>query len=378
MTEVDLTSYVQTHFDKEEDQAKAWVLTLLYLIENINANEWQTEIKLIVNSLNSAKEVRLKLTSNGYFFCIKMLLLECVFTDAKPTSLCKKWNVSIRDAKSLNLDVKSPYIIKAVKSRLKGFPKNFNFDWRPTFAAAYPSIYTYIKYLAFSKLRFIAKSSNCKVSDLYPELLEPAMKSFHRLWPTQVTPLHLSNFIKRSVHNAAINYIKSETTLKRGRLVRVGVDKRGNDVFSLLEVGEAKLGLNQGGETDLVVEDLQCDSDLQHLQFKFELELSVKSILDKYKVFPKKYKFLFILLGNYDEGFTTWLRWRHIASLTETNEDVQDKLDAASYNSHLSAFLHINETKSNVFLLKIGQKMGYSNIKRNEEVACDEPERKAA
>jgi hypothetical protein len=363
----DLTNFVKIHFDEVESQALAWVTSLLYLTDQIGANEWQSRLKPYLNSRCSAKDARMKLVKNGYFFQVKMLLLDSIHRGV-PLSKNLVWKVSDRDATRLKLDLASDNFVKLVKKRLKSVPKSMDLGWSRPFALAYPEVLKYIKYISYNKLRFIAKANNTNVSDLYPELAAAALKSFYQLWPTVGTPLYIANYIKRSVHNRAINFIKSETTLKRGRIVKTGTDRNGENQFSLLEIGENKLNLAASEDGSILnIEDLQNESDRSELQFKFELELSVKTLLEKYKEFPKKYTFLFCLLGNEDEGFSTWLKFRGYSDSEDSNADLQDRIGPDLYTTYLCRYLHVSTRSGFKFLTQLSSTLGYDKKGVNDD-----------
>jgi hypothetical protein len=354
-TTYDYTRFINRHFSTTETQVYGWISTLHYLCDIKKANEWQHDIKFYINTRCSAKKARLKLLSKGYFFNLKLFLLES--SQGKDLKKLKiKYSISDRDYSRLKTDLSNAKFCRQLRKRAG---KEKIFDWQNTFSSSYDNILKYVKYVAYNKLRFIAHSNNCNVQDLYPELLEVALKSFHRLYPTNENDCYVANYLKRSIHNRAINFIKFSTTKKRGRLINVGKDKKGENQFSLLEVGESKF--NFGADNEVVsFEDLQCESDRNSVQLKFELRLSVDSILEKYKRFPKKYRFLTILLGNEDEGFTTWLGFRNLLKNEETNVEFQERVSVREFNQHLSKYLHVRENTSNVFILNISKKLGYN------------------
>lgn len=362
MTNYDLTKFVKLHFDSDEDKATGWVLTLHYLIDMYKANDWQHTIKLHLNKRCSAKKARLKLLSRGYFFNLKMFLCESQKTNDL-FALKEKYSISDRDFRKLKLDLEDEKFQRILRKRLKGIK---DLEWQPVFGLIYNDVLKYIKYLAYNKLRFIAQANNCNVADLYPELIEVAVKAFHRLWPTNQSTAYITNYVKRSVHNRTINFIKFSTTQKRGRIINVGKTRNGENQFSLLEIGESRFGQKSIDGESISLEDLQSDSDRNSIQFQFELTLSVQAILKRYKTMPKKYKFLSILLGNDDEGFTTWLRWRNLISHKETNVDFQESVSPRDFTQHLCKYMHIKVKSCEQFLARVGTHLGYEVRTNNE------------
>jgi hypothetical protein len=214
------------------------------------------------------------------------------------------------------------------------------------FTRIYPSILKYIKFISYKKLRFIVKSDNITFEDMHSDLSTKVLQSFYSLIPAQATELHIINYLKRAVHNHAINIIKSHTSQKRGRLVNVGSDKNNENQFSLLCVSQNQVhtGVDEDGNP---VDILNVANDAHT---KFELEFSVSEVLNSVKHRKKKYRFISLLMGKEDAEFTDWLKQEELCKPSEDNVDVQARCSANEFNGYVAEFLKVTPGKVETFL----------------------------
>ncbi len=360
----DLSSFIKKYYkvkSNSTDFAYAWETMLLYLVGTLTAYEYQSRMK-ILPSEESTKNIRLALISSGYTFQAKMAVLQAVKEKITVKDIQEKWSITDRDCALLDASLEDKHIAKCVRKRLKGIPKGFVFDWENVFYESHKEVLKYIRSIAYKKLLFISHSHSVPISDFHSELEESSLRSFYKVWPTTITPLYLTNYLKRSVHNRVINIIKSETTLKRGRKVKVSTDSNGVHQFNLLEANENTLGRRSDAEgMPFNYADLQSDSDKFEGVFKFEIKISVQQILEKYKHTPKKYAYLMILLGNENEEFTQWLRLKRYISTNEDNVDFQERVSTYDFNKFLNQYIRISKHTGEVFLLRIKIQLGYEN-----------------
>lgn len=345
-----------------EDFLVLYSQSISYLTKGISAFQFQYIIKPYCKGTGySAKTFRLKLHESRYLCLnLKLFLLRIARLKSVTISLVKELaselHIKVIDAKRmLQVWQQHPIFRKRMKAESRSIPKDQLYlltekGLNLFFSEVYADVYRYIRFLTYRKLRFIAKSSNVELTDLHNDLLSKVVQAFYALVPIEKTTAHVINYLKRVAHNHAMNIIKTETSLKRGRLVNVGTDKDNARVFSLLMVSENQMALPADGDTSSYDEIHGGTSN--NLE-KFELEFSVSEILSKLQQRSKKYRFLQILMGHEDTEFTAWLQVRKIATKSEDNVDVQMKLSAADFNKLLSEFLNVTESKVNSFISKL-------------------------
>ena len=342
-----------------------------YITKGISAFQFQHTIKPYCKGTGfSAKDFRLKLHESRYLclnlklFLLRIALHKSVSLDMVK-ELAAELQVKVVDAKRL-LQVwqQHPIFRKRLKAEARALPKDMTYlltekGLNLFFSEIYGDVYKYIKFLAYKKLRFIAKSSNIELTDLHNDLLSKVVQAFYALVPIEKTPAHVINYLKRVAHNHAMNIIKTETSLKRGRLVNTGGDTHNSRSFSLLMVSENQMTpTGDGGESSYDEVHGGTSNNLE----KFELEFSVSEILSKLQQSSKKYRFLKILMGHEDTEFTVWLQTRKYAGRNEDNVDVQMKLSATEFNKLLSEFLNVAESKVNLFISRLRKDLALPSV----------------
>lgn len=345
--------------------------SISYLTKGISAFQFQYIIKPYCRGTGySAKAFRLKLHESRYLclnlklFLLRMARLKSVTLDVVK-ELATELSIKVIDAKRmLQVWKQHPIFRRRMKAEARAIPRDQTYMLTEKglnlfFSEIYGDVYKYIKFLAYKKLRFIAKSSNVELTDLHNDLLSKVVQAFYALVPIEKTQAHVINYLKRVAHNHAMNIIKTETSLKRGRLVNVGLDKDNARVFSLLMVSENQMALPEDG-SDSSYDEIHGGTS-NNLD-KFELEFSVSEILNKLQVRSKKYRFLQILMGHEDAEFTAWLQVRKVAGKNEDNVDVQMKLSTADFNKLLSEFLNVAEAKVNSFISRLRRDLALPSV----------------
>ena len=198
----------------------------------------------------------------------------------------------------------------------------------------------------------MVKSTNSDYSDYHGELMTKIVQAFHAVVPTKMGDAHLRNYLKRIVHNHAINMIKSGTSLKSGRIVSE-MDSSGNRQFHLLCLSQNQAPLDaEGNALDVDGQDDSAE--------KFELRFSISEVLDRVKASANEYRFLTLLLGNEDIEFTKWLRIRGVCSEQHDNVDVQNTVDSRKYTELVSNFLRFSRESAAAFLATLRLQMAWT------------------
>ena len=220
------------------------------------------------------------------------------------------------------------------------------------FERVYPSVQKYIRHITYSKLRFLAKANNTDLTDLHSEIATKIVKEFYALVPTNMSDAHVTNYLKRIVHNHAVNIIKSGTTQKRGRIVSTEADANGERKYSMLCLSQNQMPLSELGEAaDVDGEDNSSD--------KFEVRFSLSEVLDSVKAHSRKYRFLSLLLGAEDKEFSTWLKDSGHCKAHEDNVDVQHRMTPDGYTRLLSDFLRVPSTSVDQFFASLKRQLAW-------------------
>lgn len=329
--------------------------SVLYLVGAVSAFEYQEYVKPYCDEY-SAKVFRLSIQDQRYtnldlkLFALRLAHLKTP-TQGQAFELATEFSITRNDAQLIfMLFSENAWFSKALKQASRKVSKNNSLltlkEIDALFTRIYPPVLKYIKFIAYRKLRFIVKSDNVGFEDIHSDLSTKVLQSFYSLIPAEATEAHIVNYLKRAVHNHAINIIKSRTSQKRGRLVNVGTDKNNEQQFSLLCVSQNQLSVafdEDGNEIDML--NVANDSDS-----KFQLQFTISQVLNKVKHDKKKYRFLTLLLGTEDTEFTDWLRQENLCRPSEDNVDVQARTSAAEFNNYVADFLKVTYRKVEAFL----------------------------
>lgn len=367
---LDLTTYISNEFHTLPGSVTfehIFAYSLSYITGGYSAFEYQSLIKPfckeaehLAGKCKSAKNVRLGLlTDKSIYFRLKLFAIRRAAESSSLTRLCYETKVSKSDAMYASRVLRqNPPFQKRLAKLYWDVTKEHNFineaELDSNFRKVYDQVIKYVKAITWRKLRFIAKSSNLELEDIHSELLLKVVQSYYQIVPTTKSFQHIVNYMCRAVHNHAMNFISSNTSLKRGRLVNVGQDQFNNDVFSLTVTSE-----NQLNVTSVEGESIGYDQLAGHSPMtRFELEFSVSQLLSKYKLRSRKYRLLLLLMGTIDQEFTQWLRARKLLRASEQNDDLQ-ALKPDEYRRLVIKFLRVDTGKAEVFLLNVGKQLGY-------------------
>lgn len=337
---------------ESEDAVYVFAESVLYLVGATGAFEFQRHVKPLCKA-RSAKIFRLRLRAHVYSnLSIKLyalhLALKPNITQHRAKQCAQACDISLRDAKLMWLLFSQNHWFHNVLTK---YARSLKCDHRlleqseiqGTFNRVFPSVLKYIKHITYTKLRFLVKSTNSDFSDFHSELSTKLVQSFYSMVPITLSDAHLVNYLKRVVHNHAVNMIKSGTTQKRGRLVSSEVDENGNRQFSMLCLSQNQMPLTEAGE----LADVEGADDSAK---RFELCFSITEILNSLKEQSKNYRFLSLLLGSEDLEFSDWLRRKGTCRESEDNVDVQHRYAPTEYTNLVSQFLHVSKQHADEFL----------------------------
>lgn len=290
---------------------------VLYCVKHYTAFEFQNKMKSLLDIAGigqSCKQFRYDLSENSYFMLnLKMFIFEYsskLLSPKKDRARVKECIVKYKIEKSDFIFFMRFYdnrinrrMVKAVFRDYKKQPFPSPDEIRDNFSAMYEDVLRYCKSITFKKLTFIVNSNNMTHQDMHYELMYKALKTYYALLPTNKDGLYILNYVKRAVHNHAMNIIQRFKFVKRDRLQ--GIKQNGEYVFNLQTVSENQIvvdSTNEDFDTACVVNGVDNDNHYE----KHNVERSIKKIIRMYT--NKKRKLLELIIGEYDEEFTQFLR----------------------------------------------------------------------
>lgn len=343
---------------KSDEFYTVFAHTMSYLTCGISYSEFQSRLKPLCKGRSfSAKDFRLLLHRTEYLSLVIRLYSyrlgktrSADSTDAR--SYATQYGMFQCDAR---LIFKFWCEQQRFRSRIKRQVRELDVDThldldvlRETLQVVMKPLDKYIKSFTYRKLRFICKSQNLDLIDMQNELVIRTVNAFHKMMPCTKGPEHAVNYLKRTVHNAGINFISANTSLKAGRLVNNDPTKEKRDSFSLLVVSENQMR-PLGTDDQVSYEEMAGHNPIERV----EIEHSVGSIVSQVRKGSKKHKFLTILMGVYDQQFTDWLRAKRYCTLKETNCEYQDRVDAPKFNILVGRFLKIDSTRVESYIARL-------------------------
>lgn len=377
-----LCNYISEQFGvdlKSDELEEIFGYTLSYLTKGSSAFEYQEHIKRYVKACGtsfSAKTFRLRLHEHRYLlltlklFVLRLGLVKKDELDGTVVRrLAQEMEVPRDDYRRvLAVFREFPAFARRIRSEAKALKATGLLDADELdrrFNAVYIDVLKYIKVISYKKLRFICKSNNLDLPDMHSMLMTKALEAYYTLMPQNLSNDHIRNYLNRACSNHAVNFIKSCTTQKSGRLVSEDSE---HTKFSLLVVSENQLTVPLDQE-DFSYENLSTEAD--DSARKFELTFSINELLSKYSVTSKKYRYLMLLMGHEDQHFTRWLHQRNYALDSEDNHDLQLRVSVNIFNKYLSEYLNVSERKTTAFLMRVRHRLGLSDARVSASPAAN-------
>ena len=326
------------------DSVYVFAESVLYLVGATGAFQFQRHIKPLCR-LKSAKVFRLHLRNNLYTnLTLKLYVRHLIIigaTEENAETLAKQYEIPTVDYKLIyTLLIENLWFRKTLRAFCRAEKCSISDisqdTLTKTFNRIYPKIIGYIKHISWSKLRFMANSENMELHDFHSELSLKLVSAYYSIVPSKMSEQHMINYLKRIVHNHAINMIMSGTSQKNARLTSTEEDANGNRKYLSLCVSENQMPVSQFGEnSDIEGSDNSAE--------RFELQFSISEMLDSVKASSKDYRFLTLLLGAEDKEFSTYLKNSKICKEYEDNVDVQHRVGAEKYTELISQFLRVSK-----------------------------------
>jgi len=317
------------------------------------------------HSDTSAQKFRLLLSDSSYihlnikYFCLNLvahgmnsdklkLFQEQFGIDRNDVVLVKK----VLEQRGLRKNLKaSTEIAKITKEQItkKEFDKVFE-----VFNTIYPAVHKHIKNKTYTKLRFISTSSNMEFYDLHMELTCKVLQAYIKKVPTDMTPLHIANYLRSAVNNHTVNIIKSHTTQKRRRMVQGASDGFGGFTYEIPVVSENQLFSSFGLE-NLSYEGMSStDSRTEEDRVK-ESDISFDMILRRFGKTKKRRAFIALISMQENAEFTKFLNEQERIEGAQDNVDYSELAGQRAYFDAVCEHLSLRKSQARKFMLHIAR-----------------------
>jgi len=250
-------------------------------------------------------------------------------------------------------DNKAQSLVKRCKTYArKGYTPKTIQTLERTMGQALHTLNTYCKKFVNKKFRFLTQSGQLGVDDTCQDLLEFGVSAIYKAYPVIKTSLHMVNIAKTAIHNRGQNIIKEQTTTSRGRLTKQVDGTFAGNIISLGQLVVADQIPEMGFGPVLVANSLVTGLDgrsVEGEQFtdvnrRRDLEQTVDRILLSLSSTKKK-QFVTLLMGHYDEKFTSWLG--------RDNDEYWSRVDRKIYANKVREYLEVPPTKAREFVLEL-------------------------
>lgn len=301
----------------------------------------------------SAKTLRMRVLNSKHVSSVKMFTMRLSLlrspVESDLVSLAKEFGVRMSDARRIHAILLDDPVFKLkTRAAVRELPAGesqlsvkYNLE---LFSRIYQSVYVYIKFLVWKKLTFVARTENQTLEDLQSEVILKVVQCFNKIMPTDMSELHVANYLRRTAHHHIMNMIAAATTLKRGRLINTGVDHNNEPTFVRIVNSENQLNVNNVDGETVNYDEIGCD--YREANEKLDLRITVSQMLDQSKERDaKKFKMLVILMGGYSKRFTLWLRQRGLCGSYESNVEFQLRVPADTFLNLVGTHLGIEQTR---------------------------------
>ena len=211
---------------------------------------------------------------------------------------------------------------------------------------------TYTRKFINKKMNFIMKSYNMELEDLENTLKAYALYGLQRSYPRFEHVGHGIAIAKTVVKRSGINLIQELTTQKQNALLH----DRATDSYS-------KTTVSLDGIADGTGQFLTADGTFVHRSLlvvglgganndslSWDTLHSLKQLCNNSRLKAKQRQFLNLMLGNYNEGFSTWLG--------QSNNELLEEVPYNSYMNKVCNFLLIPTDAACRFLSGLKPQLG--------------------
>ena len=355
-----LMTAIEDWFKDQDDDFKYQVFeaSILYCIRQLTAFEYQKRLSKLFAShkvKTSVKEFRMELSSSSWFllnikyFCMSYSLQKLMRKENRGNlkKCIRRYSIKKPDflkfVKFLKSRVNRTALSKAFSDYIKEQILTVD-QARAQFYGMYIPIHNYCKAITYKKLRFIVRSNNLSPEDMHCELMTKAIRAFYSLVPSNETELYILNYVKRAVHNHAMNIIKQYTFGKRDRLKSYN----DNTDFVLSVVSENQF---KPSGTDGEYSSFDDYGGLVDDGYRlFESKRSCHQMYKRQTALGRK--LLRLVFGEYDAAFTSHLHKNKVITKNKDNVSFYEN-NIEQYKVQAFQFLDIDYEKGNDYLKKL-------------------------
>lgn len=312
--------------------------TILYVFRFLSVAQCKSKFESVVGYKIKLKDMRLSLLKDGYVMKNLKLYLYYRYFNSKQSNLDMLRAFQVRkcdkDLYTYLLPETREYF-EVLKER--GYKPVTLYGFDQMLLSGLSSIRDFTRKFVNRKMKFIMSSQSQEVQDIASHLEIDSIQTVMYYYPAIQNSTHLTNIMKRSVHNYGINYIKTHCREKRGR---IGKDANGDFVAKVFPIHSSSIM----DELSTVENSTLIDGTKEDT---LSLQITVEKLLSKFS--DKRQYFLKLLMGQYDLSFTQYL---NSTSITTKDNDVywERSHDLRDYIRHALDFLGVRETSGDKFI----------------------------
>lgn len=344
----------------------AYNISMLYCVRYYDAFEFQSHMKTLLtkNSIReSSKMFRCALVDDSYFILnLKLFVAEyCIkgydhkVDRSEILESIAKYNIDRADFVLLLRMLSNKSNERIIKRQFKTYTLESlvtPLEAKNEFGAMYDTVMGYCRNITFRKLTFIVNSNNMTPQDMHLELMYKAVKTYYSMLPTHKEPLHIINYVKRAVHNHAMNIIKKYKFAKRDRLQST-IGSNGEYSFSMITVSENQMRIANDDDNDIGSLCALSGSCIEVGYDLYDIESTIKKILKIYKNKPRR--LLQLIIGDYDADFTNFLKKKRKVTKNTDNTALYNT-NIEEYKDLACNYLNIKRTTCDRFLKHVYSK----------------------
>jgi hypothetical protein len=327
---------------KPYNDANYTALVIAYLLKVETSTNFNKLARYYVEDIKPI-DIRKQLHKGYFIKNFKLWALKVIKDNLSPQQaleLTKKFGVSKSDFRFFKVFMQSKYLKKVkklVESRtIHTIPKLDSFVVK-----AILSLDDYIKKFVRKKLIFITHGGHFTFDDIVSELRMYGIYAAYQQYPLVDSYLHLTNIMKRGIHNFGINMIKQNTTQSRQVLHR-----NDDGTFSGLKMS---MSASSGGYVSAIgATDIEGDCIEESSEDDFETSIDSINLLKSTK--GLKRDFLILHTGIFNQDFSDYLVEVGINVPNDEWFDICLRNDIKDYTNQCADYLNVTRYKAHTFL----------------------------
>lgn len=301
----------------------------------------QNDVRAVIQKYNYDFDFltwRRQLPSNGLLLKDQKVAAYWYFVNKKPLRL---ESISQKEYNAMSLALESPGLKRHLRGLVKYGARPMTISQLDKYIAQslYSSDVTaYLKTLVSKKMSFLISSFGYTRSSLLAELQVSSLVALLRSYPRYENLGHMKAICKVNAHNHCINFIKTNTSRSRQRLLQNEDGTYSNLLVPLDTYGSDHAVQNAEGTVSATLVTGLDGSSQSHWEQMFALH----QLLESKKLRPRQRAFLTLAIGKYDAGFSEFLG--------RPNDDYLEKRPYTDYLKAACRYLCLDEVAAFKFL----------------------------